>query len=957
MAIREFFCNFAPRFFNNIKITTPFMRKQLLVLLAFVACTVAKADEIVLPGTATQILTLKATVGNEVSIKPGVYGEFDIFAVDFGNGEQVIDSVGHQNKGVCENDGTETWPQKLGTIHTGITEFKGIAAGDGTIKVYGTDNLWYLAVSGAVPETFDQAKLKTVEQFTISKVSVDAIDLTGFNDLKSFGFSQGSLKNINIKNNVALTKLTINNNTASNFDSILESLDLSGNVNLEELNVMGASAAKSGILTALDLSNNPKIDKLYAQYNALTSVVFPAGAALSFLNLQNNQLESIDMSVVESFKDTYLNNNQLTAVDLSKLAAGANLYLDGNLLTEVTVPVSVKNLQLNNNKLTKVSIVDATVSCKLENNQLTLATIPAQPASLNTASKAKKFTYAPQVALPVAETVNVIDLSAQLAVAKGELDPANYVAYLAGTTTYTFKTVGDTELVEGTDYVVIEPGKFRFIKEQSEKVHAEMLNTVLPKFTAAVPFKTSEFNVLSGAILTLTGPVGEEVSLTFGVWDTEDTYGVDFGDGNVQVAKVGIDNKGPVREDGTTPSATKFAGTVAGDGIIKVYGANDLWYFNLSGGAMPTAFDQAKLMNVVQMSITGANVESVVLPAYTKMTQFSFNNSPVKSVDVTNVPSMTSLTINSTTASKFKPQLESIDLSQNTELTYLSLQGNQNDYGKLTAINLSTNTKLENVYLQYNALTEVRTDGTYPNLKLFNAQNNKLTYLSWDKLTTVKGFYLSDNEFAGDFVLKNATFENLQLKNNRLTSLKVNNVTKQLWIEGNNMTLATIPAQPAGLNSKNKTKQFTYAPQAALAVDETLNTLDLSALLTVVKGELDANANYASWLENVTTTFSFVTAGGTTLVEGTDYEVTEPGKFKFLTAQTEKIHGVMLNSALPKFTEAIPFVTTEFTVSEATGIRNINAKTADGKVYNLQGVEVENPTKGLYIQNGKVVLK
>lgn len=112
-------------------------------------------------------------------------------------------------------------------------------------------------------------------------------------------------------------------------------------------------------------------------------------------------------------------------------------------------------------------------------------------------------------------------------------------------------------------------------------------------------------------------------------------------------------------------------------------------------------------------------------------------------------------------------------------------------------------------------------------------------------------------------------------------------------------------------------------PQAALEVEETVSELDLSAQLTVAKGELDPTADeeagiaaYSRWLENGTTTYSFVTTSGTALVEGTDYEVTEPGKFRFLKDQEEKVYAVMLNTALPKFTEAVPFKTTEFTVIE-----------------------------------------
>lgn len=437
-------------------------------------------------------------------------------------------------------------------------------------------------------------------------------------------------------------------------------------------------------------------------------------------------------------------------------------------------------------------------------------------------------------------------------------------------------------------------------------------------------------------ILTLKGTVGEEVSLTFGVYETEDTYSVDFGDGNLQEKKVGINNAGPVDpETGQATGATNFTGTVAGDGTIKVYGNNDVWYL-ISSGAAPTAFDQAKLMNVVQMTVSGVDVESVALPAYPKMTQFSLNNSAVKTLDVTKVTTLTSLSVDNTTQSKYAPQLESIDLSKNTELNYLKIIGNATNKGKLSAIDLSSNTKLASVFLQDNALTTVTLPAA-ATLTYLNLQNNLFESLDLTGLTRIA---------------------NLYLENNKLNNVALGNITKLCKLEGNQLRFETLPAQPAGMNTKNKTKNFTYSPQAAVefpTLFETTTIIDLTSNLTVAKGELDP-ADYATYL-TATTTFSFVTADGTALVEGTDYEVTEPGKFKFLKEQTAKIHIEMLNAAFPKFTADAPMKTTEFTVTASTGIRTVGATAAAaGKVYNLQGVEVQKPVKGLYIQNGKKVL-
>ena len=399
-----------------------------------------------------QVATFKGEVGSEVSLKVGVYDDFDIYGVDFGDGKIVVDTVCYQNKGLLGEDGLS----KPGTSHGGITEFKGTVAGNGTIIVYGKSDIWYLYLSGGVaPTSFDQEKLKKVVQFSISKVAIDAIDLTGFDEIEQFSFTQGSLKSIDVSNNAKLKNLTINNNTASTFESVLESLDLTKNTNLEQLNVMGASADKPGKLTKLDLSKNTKLTNLYAQYNALTEVILPEGATLSFLNLMGNQLESVDLTKLTSFKDIYLSANKLKTLDLSKAVKG---------------------------------------TIQIQNNLFTLATLPTKPAVTTTS----KYTYAPQPAYEVAEAItdanNLLDLSSQLT--------ATGVATEPQTTTYTF-FAGTTELKENEDYKVVEPGKFTFLKSQTEKVHAVMATDAFPKFTGSNAYKTTEFTVTVTASTTV----------------------------------------------------------------------------------------------------------------------------------------------------------------------------------------------------------------------------------------------------------------------------------------------------------------------------------------------------------------------------------------------------------------------------------------------------------------------
>jgi hypothetical protein len=381
-------------------------------------------------------------------------------------------------------------------------------------------------------------------------------------------------------------------------------------------------------------------------------------------------------------------------------------------------------------------------------------------------------------------------------------------------------------------------------------------------------------------VATFKGQVGQEVTLGLGVYDPFDIYGVDFGDGIIVADSVCGENGGLKGEDGLTKpgtthtSATTFKGTIAGDGVVKVYGKSDIWYLTISGNLMPTAFDQPKLANVVQVNISGAEVDEVVLPALPSLKQLSLNNSPVKKVDVSQVPTLTSLTINNMLAAG---QLESIDVSNNTELTYLSLQGNATANGALASLDISKNTKLEGLYVQYNKIKEIKLAAAYDKLGTFNASYNELEAVNPAAMPAVKWFDVRNNKIKGDLVIPSEKLTNVYVNNNELTSVKVPNVTKQFYFDNNKMTLATLPALPEGMNTTSKKKQFHYQPQADMEVAPEGSVLDLSAQASAKGIEAEAQA----------TVFT-ITAGNAALVEGKDYTVKD-GKITFLTDQKEAV--------------------------------------------------------------------
>ena len=384
---------------------------------------------------ANVVGTFQGEVGAEVSLTLGVYDPFDVFAVDFGDGKLIVDTVCYQNGGLKDENGMTVEWRKSATV------FKGTVAGKGIVTVYGNSDLWYMVLTGGIaPTSFNQERMQKLVQMSISGANMEKVELPQLNELTHFTFTNSPVKSVDISKATALTNLSIFNVADSKFEPQLTTIDVSKNTKLENIS-MGYASYKKGALTSIDLSKN---------------------TALSSISLANNQLKSV-------------------VLPQSTSATNLNVYLSDNELSELVVPLKVRALEAQNNELTKVTIADATYSCKLENNALTIATLPVKPASLNSTAKIKRFTYNPQADMEVTPAGAVVDLSAQ-AKAKGEL--TEEVA-----TTYTVKA-GDAVLVADTDYK-IEDGKITFLKSQKDVV-VEMTTTAFPKLTA---LKTKAFDV------------------------------------------------------------------------------------------------------------------------------------------------------------------------------------------------------------------------------------------------------------------------------------------------------------------------------------------------------------------------------------------------------------------------------------------------------------------------------
>ncbi len=375
-------------------------------------------------------------------------------------------------------------------------------------------------------------------------------------------------------------------------------------------------------------------------------------------------------------------------------------------------------------------------------------------------------------------------------------------------------------------------------------------------------------------------------------------------DGNTRTFTIGLATEGTVQIDwgGNGEKVTSevipaydgwnqvnVSGTVSGDGKVKIYGDN-IVYFECSS------------------RVDGAQVLSLDVTKATTLKDLTANTNKLASIDLTKNTELEKLTINNN-------QLTSIDISKCTKLTTLDITNNL-----LTAIDITKNQALQTLRIGQNKLTGDLDLSTNPTIKSVYALTNKLTSVKIGNNTASKPYFsfnynkLTSIDASGINDAKNAI---LFLIGNQLTEIKLPSAQmKTLNISKNNFTLATLP------DATTAAKGFTYAPQNDYVIAESYKVGDL----------LDLSSQTSATLN---TQFAVYKSDKTALTEGTDYTVAD-GKITFLTA-LEAVYVTMSSALYSKFTGTSIYKTTVTKVEGSTGI---NAVTAQGVKISTAGNEI-----------------
>ena len=374
-------------------------------------------------------------------------------------------------------------------------------------------------------------------------------------------------------------------------------------------------------------------------------------------------------------------------------------------------------------------------------------------------------------------------------------------------------------------------------------------------------------------------------------------------DGNTRTLTIGLGVEGTVQIDwGNGEKVTSEVipaydgynqvnvfGTVSGDGKVKIYGDN-IVYFECSS------------------RVDGAQVLSLDVTKATTLKDLTANTNKLTAIDLTKNTELEKLTINNN-------QLTSIDISKCTKLTTLDITNNL-----LTAIDITKNQALQTLRIGQNKLTGDLDLSTNPTIRSVYALTNELTSVKIGNNTASKPYFsfnynkLTSIDASGINDAKNAT---LFLIGNQLTEIKLPATQmKSLNISKNNFTLATLP------DATTTAKGFTYAPQNDYVIAESYKVGDV----------LDLSSQTSTTLN---TQFAVYKSDKTALTEGTDYTVAD-GKITFLTAQ-EAVYVTMSSALYSKFTGTSVYKTTITKVEGSTGI---NAVTAQSVKVSTAGNEI-----------------
>ncbi|GEM_PF-2387108 len=193
---------------------------------------------------------------------------------------------------------------------------------DGTKEVV---SIGFRVAEGSIKVVNGEEETEYTSNKTVS------VTLNGNKEVKLYGqglsmltIEEQGVTAVDITNAPKVTGIYANNNS-------IESIDLSNNAAMRVVNMAGNKLSGK-----LDMSALSTLYSFDLENNALTEIVLPAGSPLYEISCSNNQLTSLDMSQCPMMREVRAADNKLTSLDLTGLSALEEITVANNQITEVT---------------------------------------------------------------------------------------------------------------------------------------------------------------------------------------------------------------------------------------------------------------------------------------------------------------------------------------------------------------------------------------------------------------------------------------------------------------------------------------------------------------------------------------------------------------------------------------------------------------------------------------------
>ena len=744
-------------------------------------------------------------------------------------------------------------------------------------------------------------------------------------------FGEGPVEQTVKTTGTAISGSATSNSIAVYGDALLiKKVEVSSNQILKTLDFSKCTA-----LTELSCSSSPNI----------TEITLPASAEnqLTKVNCRYINLSSFDASQCSKLKTLYLSNSNATLETLilpenSDALDDLTLMQCGLTTLDVSKYTKLTNLDCQYNYLTSVQIPENPVnnlSVDCSYNYMIMPNFPEGEKItlyyMDQREKVSRYTLNEKYS-----TNDIIDLSELYALKKGI--KGSY--FSEGVyPTFTWYMSGSSEpLVEGTDYLTIEPGKFKFSTVPENEIYCVIASKAYQDYGS--PYRTTDVVIekVIDPVITLTTTKESPIGFSIGATEDNTSIQIDWGNGTLVDKTINT-------------TKTSVQGTPAGTKIIRIYAdAAKIKELSLAYCDYLTEVDLSKCTALQTLSVKDSyRITAFTYPEdVTTIENLTIDNSSIKNIDVHDwtglknlkyMPYGTSAIVLPDEAEKLeslvlsKLSLKTIDLNKYVNLTTLEVTSlsalealDVNACGKLAKLICKRNTKLKALTLPTvrNVLTELDCEYTaltainlkeYTHLQILNCSGIAETVLP-ENPSTLISLTCKENGLTTLDVSTCTNLTNLDCSYNQLTEIRVPENPGQTISIDCSYNYLFMPNFPEGENielsymdQREKVSRYTLSEKYS-----TNDIIDLSELYVLKKG---IKGSY--FPEGVYPTFTWYMNGSSEpLVEGTDYSVVEPAKFKFKAVPENDIYCVIASKGYPAYQDyGSPYRTTDIIIEKA----------------------------------------